>query len=457
MTDDSHKILEETQRFKTLQQVPDRILVVDDDPLIRDMLNKILSQHGYVVDLSDGGGDALEKLIDYDYHLLLLDANMPGISGFELLKYCKRHHPDTEIIMITGNPGLEDAVSTVKDGAFDYIAKPFAIDNLLSRVKDAIDTQKRKVATLSKLPTTSDSGSHISPDSPLPDYKIIKTLGSGTMGVVLHVEKHSIPYALKILRKAGDESTHHVRVNRFLREAEVLSKIEHPNVVRIFRSGFPKDSDVPFILMEYVDGRPLTDYIKKGTLSITQKLEIIKQIAMALAAVHKAGILHRDIKPSNILVTPQHIAKLSDFGIARISDSSLTMTHEVLGSPAYMPPEAFNSKKMIDSRSDIFSLGVLAYELFTGTKPFHGETVAEMMEAIQHSRPIEPRKLIPDLSMSVQKLLAKMIEKRPSDRYETAQQIVDAIQEIIDGKSKESTSPSLSFLKQIIRGRKVWD
>ena len=111
-----------------------------------------------------------------------------------------------------------------------------------------------------------------------------------------------------------------------------------------------------------------------------------------MAIVHKFGVLHRDVKPSNILVTDDYVAKLSDFGIAKISDSSLTLTHEVLGSPAYMPPETFKRNCTIDNRSDIFSLGILAYELITGVKPFQGETVSEMMNAIQKSKPKEPRK-----------------------------------------------------------------
>ncbi|OGV56402.1 MAG: hypothetical protein A2X49_07770 [Lentisphaerae bacterium GWF2_52_8] len=209
--------------------------------------------------------------------------------------------------------------------------------------------------------------------------------------------------------------------------------------------------------MEYVPGRPLTDYIKKNeSLSIDQKLYIIAQVASALAVVHKFGVLHRDVKPSNILVTESIQAKLSDFGIARISDSSLTMTHEVLGSPAYMTPESFDSRRPIDNRSDIFSLGILSYELITGTKPFQGETVGEMMAAIQHSRPKEPRKILPSISPAVQDILGNMLQKQPEDRYQSAAKVVHAINNL-NKKSEETDTRSLRFFRNILTSNKVWE
>jgi serine/threonine-protein kinase len=438
-------------------ELPPRILVVDDDDMIRNMLYEILHPEGFHIDMSHSSGDALERLIDYNYNLLLLDANLPGISGFELLKYCKKHHPAMEIIMITGNPELDDAISTVKDGAFDYIAKPFSVEKLLSRVYEAIKFQKDRLKKESLTGTESLDTANVS--TPLPDYKVVRTLGAGTMGVVLLVEKNNQKFALKILRKEGDEVAHAAKVKRFLREAEILSQIDHPNVVKIYDSGFPHGNDVPYILMEYVEGHSLIDYIKDNDLlPLKQKLYIIAQIASALAIVHKFGVLHRDVKPSNILITDANVAKLSDFGIARISDSSLTMTHEVLGSPAYMPPESFNSKRVVDNRSDIFSLGILAYELLTGVKPFQGETVGEMMSAIQHLRPIEPRKIKPDLPQVVQDLLANMLHKAPEERYQSATKIVTAINNLEKNDGSTTDTKSLRFIRSMLSGSsRVWE
>jgi CheY-like chemotaxis protein len=433
-----------------------RILVVDDDPAIRDMLTDILGGKGFTVDLSPGSGDALEKLIDYKYNLLLLDANLPGISGFELLKYCKKNHPLMEIIMITGNPELDQAVSTVKDGAFDYIAKPFSVEKLLLRVEAAL--KHRKEVMLKSL-SDADGAQGSAPgmiNMPLPDYKIIRTLGSGTMGVVLLVERERRHFALKILRKNQGDKTAETRSKRFLREAKILSQIEHPNVVRVYDSGFPENS-VPFILMEYVPGTSLVELIKDNKLSVSQKLYIISQIASALSAVHKFGILHRDIKPGNVLVKDDLTAKLSDFGVARVSDSSITMTHEILGSPAYMNPEAFTSNKPVDNRSDIFSLGILSYELVTGKKPFQGETVNQMMNAIQKSRPVEPRKIVPELPVKVQNILARMLRKVPDERFQDASDIVLTINNLNKSPEDAADIEKGGFIKTILGGpAKVW-
>ncbi len=432
---------------------PSRILVVDDDEMIRTLLRKILEPQGYSVDCSEGSGDALEKLIDYKYHLLLLDAYLPGISGFELLKYCKKHHPMMEIIMITGNPELDDAISTVKDGAFDYIAKPFSIDKLLSRVKAGLEHQRQQMLQQLSITGSNIFGKNTEP--PLPDYKVVRTLGTGTMGVVMLVEKESHQFALKILRREDDEVANDFRVKRFLREAEILAEINHENIVRIFESGFSEKGETPYILMEYVPGRPLTDFIKEDVLQIDQKISIISQVAAALGIVHKFGVLHRDVKPSNILVKDDLIAKLSDFGIARVADSSLTMTHEVLGSPAYMPPEMFKIGKPIDQRSDIFSLGILSYELITGVKPFQGETVGEMMGAIQTERPQEPRKLVPDLSPNIQAILGKMLRKSSAERYQRAEEIVADIKRI-RANAEPSASKSRSLFSILTGGTRVW-
>lgn len=404
-----------------------RILVVDDDEMIRTLLREILLPEGYKIDLSESSGSALENLIDYKYNLILLDVNLPGISGHEILRYCKKNLPFTEIIMVTGDPAIDVAVNTVKDGAFDFIQKPFTVDKIRTKVKEALEHQKSNLRkTSDQIVEIANSGR----ESILPEYEVVRTLGSGNMGVVLLVEKEKRKYAMKILRKEGDNDAYLGRMKRFLREAKILSQIDSPHVVKIFDYGMAKNKNVPFIIMEYVKGNNLVELIKSKSLTLDQKLSIISQIATALETVHEHGILHRDVKPSNVLVTKELETKLMDFGVARISDSSLTMHDEILGSPAYMAPEVFDKRRSLEKPSDIFSLGVLGYELITGEKPFKGETVSEMMGAIQTMRPIEPRKLDPSLPANVQNLLAKMLNKNPKERFQTAGEITTAITEI---------------------------
>ena len=451
----------EISRTAILDELVPRILVVDDDELIRNFLWKMLTLQGYCVDVSEGGGSALEKMIDHRYQVVLLDIVMPGMSGHEILRYCKNHLPETEIIIISGNSEIDIAVETVKNGAFDFIQKPFTTEKILAKIKGAIKKYHENISISESLLANPFGAGGISNETSkiLHNYKVIRAIGSGNMGVVLLVEKNGRKYAMKIMRKdSGNSNKYALRVQRFLREAKVLSQIRHPNIVEICDYGFPQDKDVPFIVMEYIIGRELIELIKEEEkLTIKNKLWIISQIAMALDHIHKLKILHRDIKPSNIIVDDQLNVKLTDFGVARVNESSLTMTNEALGTPAYMAPESFEYNHNVDHRADIFSLGILSYELITGRKPFTGRTVTEMMVAIHSTRPIEPSKLVPGLPGDIQDILAGMLRKNPKERFESCEQIINALNSFYK-KDQKKTKPSTSRILHdfLFPGDRVW-
>ncbi len=431
-----------------------RILVIDDDPMILDLISEILKPKGYVLDLCAGSGQALEMLIDYKYNLMLIDSKLPGITGPELLKYCKEHHPATEVVIITGNPELEEAVSTMKTGAFDYLSKPFTVQKLLATVEAALAQHEKTMAgMLGDGVRGLDAGSIM---QSFPDYQIIRTLGIGSTGVVILLEKDRMKYALKVLRPSSSWGLDEDAVSRFLREEKFLTRISHPNVIKILQSGISHVGNYPYIMMEYVEGRVLTYYIKEKKLTLEQKIYIISQISAALSAVHKLGVLHRDVKPGNVMVEDGFKVKLFDFGIAALRDAA-TSTHsdlrEVVGSPAYMAPEAFGGNGQVDNRSDIFSLGILAYELITGIKPFQGQNVEAMIDSICNARPVEPCKLVPELPECVQTLLEGMLRKNPEDRFTSASEVMARINSF--GK-KSSESSIWTHLKSVIRGGKVW-
>ncbi|MBN2642286.1 MAG: protein kinase [Victivallales bacterium] len=429
-----------------------KILVIDDDPMILELVSEILKPQGYQVDLCESSGDALERLIDYKYNLMLIDSKLPGITGPELLKYTKEHHPSIEVIIITGNPELEEAVSTVKTGAFDYLSKPFTVQKLLKTVEKALVHQQQIIeGNLGEGARGLNSNSIM---KSFPDYRVIQNLGSGSTGVVLLVEKAHKQYALKILRPSADWDADPESVNRFLREEKILGRIEHSNVIRIHESGVAGDEKIPYILMEYAEGKVLTYYIKERKLSLEQKIFIISQIASALVAVHKFGILHRDVKPGNVIIQEGFKVKLFDFGIAAVRDSSISSEHEIIGSPAYMAPEVFNHNHPVDNRSDIFSLGILSYELITGIKPFQGQTVDSMIEAIRTAKPIEPCKLVPELPTFVQDVLGCMLQKNPADRYASASDVLNHINSL--GKNNVPAG-FWGQLKNMMRlSAKVW-
>jgi serine/threonine protein kinase len=422
-----------------------KILVVDDEEYVRDFLKDVLELEHYDVETSCDCQEAIDKLESTTYNLILSDINLPGMSGIDLLALCREKYKSTEIMLITGEPDLEGAVKTVKQGAFDYLSKPITPEKLCERVSAAL-----------KHSYTKEKISPNNLDSPHNSYSVVRTLGAGNMGVVLLVKKDEQYYTMKILRRENYDPKHHLKVQRFIREAEILSQIDHPNVIKIFEYGVSEDEEIPYIIMEFIPGRPLNHYMRSNNFNIDQIVSIIKQIAEALSIVHEYGVLHRDVKPGNIILTDDMTLKLTDFGIARVDNSELTITREILGSPAYMSPEAFENSVRSDSRSDIFSLGIIAYELLTGVKPFHGETIGEIMNAIKFQRPIEPLKINPAMPPGLQDILAKMLAKKPDERFSNAAEIIKALN-FEDAKTQGKEGFTRKLLRTLLLRKPTWD
>jgi eukaryotic-like serine/threonine-protein kinase len=260
-------------------------------------------------------------------------------------------------------------------------------------------------------------------------------------------------YAMKVLvsgESAGGADL--AQVKRFFREAKILASIDHPNVVKLVEYGF-SEKNIPFIIMEYVDGKSLDEHIRDPQFDFLRRLIVLEQVTKALAVVHERGVLHRDIRPGNVLVTPQFTAKLADFGLAGLADSTLTMARELLGGPStYLPPEAWDDPKRFDERSDLFSLGVLAYELFTRRLPFTGKTPVQLREAIAHGRPEAPHKLNPEVGPELEDILAKLLAKDPAERWPRAGDVADALRQCHERRS----GAGWQILGAFRSGKSVW-
>ncbi len=264
------------------------------------------------------------------------------------------------------------------------------------------------------------------PGSKLGRFEISSVLGQGAMGVVYLAHDPDIdrPVAIKTIHPeaARGESAAEIEA-RFLKEAKLAGRLQHPNIVTVFDVG--RDRDLYFIAMEYVEGRPLTRYLGGGEeLPLSAKVAIIRQAAEALAHAHERDVIHRDVKPGNILIAKDGRVKVTDFGIGKFASaasSDMTRTGQMIGSPAYMSPEQIRGEK-IDGRSDLFSLGVVLYELLTGTRPFPGESITTLVYQILHTEPRDPREIRSDLPMATRevmaRLLAKQTDRRPADARE---------------------------------------
>jgi serine/threonine-protein kinase len=260
-------------------------------------------------------------------------------------------------------------------------------------------------------------------------YEIISQLGRGAMGSVFKARDPAVGrvVALKTIHASaleGEQSDEYRA--RFHREARASGVLAHPGIVPVFDVG---DHDgAPFLVMEFVDGRTLADAIKKGErFSIDRVCEIGQQIADALGYAHRQGVIHRDVKPANILLTSREVygserPRITDFGIAKLAAMEITTTGQLLGTPAFMPPEQFTGMP-VDGRADIFSLGVILYALVTGEQPFAGETVTAVSYKVVHIDPIPPSKLNPAVPHRLEAVILKSLAKNPAERYQTCEEL----------------------------------
>ena len=261
--------------------------------------------------------------------------------------------------------------------------------------------------------------------SKLGRFEITGVLGEGAMGTVYlaHDPQIERPVAIKTLRRDRGEEADQDLAARFLKEAKIAGRLQHPNIVTIYDAG--NDQGVDFIAMEYVDGDALTRRLQDKNFSLAQRVEVVRQVALALEQAHERGVLHRDIKPANILITRDDRVKVADFGIGKLLTASgdLTRTGQMIGSPAYMSPEQIRGEKL-DGRSDLFSLGVVFYELLTGSRPFPGDTITTLVYQILHTEPRDPLQLRADLPGSARDVFTRLLAKSPGKRPANAREFL---------------------------------
>ncbi len=283
-------------------------------------------------------------------------------------------------------------------------------------------------------------------------YQIIKVVGRGSMGVVYQASDPNIDrlVAVKVLRH--DRISTETFVKRFLKEAKVIGRLSHPHIVTIYDVG--EDQGTVYIAMEYLEGTSLSDLIRDKRLNVVESVETCIQIAETLDYAHRKGVVHRDIKPSNIVVLPDRQIKITDFGIAHIDDSSSTLqtvAGEIMGTPAYMSPEQVLGQA-VDGRSDIFSLGVILYELCSGRRPFGGEgkNLATVFNEIIQVTPPEPAESKAPVSRKLSRLIMKLLEKEPAKRIQTGKALAETLKNCINEEkpaiAKKSSSAG-SYLK----------
>ncbi len=284
-------------------------------------------------------------------------------------------------------------------------------------------------------------------------YVIVEEIGQGAMGVVYKAVDPLIDRTVAIKTINLDLSKEELAnfEKRFQREVQSAGKLNHPNIVTVYDVG--RTEGVAYMAMEFLEGKELREILDSGVVLPIEKIaHISSQVAEGLAFAHEHGIVHRDVKPANVMVMKNGLIKITDFGIAQMSSASRTMAGMVMGSPKYMSPEQVVGQA-VDGRSDIFSLGVVIYEMLTGKTPFGGDNISAIMYQILNDDPIPPKNLNQNIPASINYIVLKALAKHPDKRYQNAKELARDIKryktmEVPTGEQAYKIPASLERRKQ---------
>jgi eukaryotic-like serine/threonine-protein kinase len=255
-------------------------------------------------------------------------------------------------------------------------------------------------------------------------YEILEVIGVGANSHVARAFDPLIARMVAIKLFPAELARGEAR-NRFVQEARVVGQISHPSVIALHDMGIDEPSQTPYLVMEYIQGQSLEKLLEKGSIPYTKACAWVAEVATALAVAHKKGVIHGDVKPANILIAEDDRVKLTDFGMARLASRDSKDT-PLLGSPAYWCPEQIVGKPQ-DARSDIFSLGVVLYELVTGRRPFDADSLQGICSRILSSTPLPPSHANPSVPVALNELIASCLAKDPNQRCASAEILADRL------------------------------
>jgi serine/threonine-protein kinase len=281
-------------------------------------------------------------------------------------------------------------------------------------------------------------------------YEVTGELGRGAMGVVYSATDPKLGrrVALKVLQAVQGVSPQDFEEfrSRFFREARTAGMLSHPNIVVVHDVDHDEQQGISFMAMELLKGKTVYDHLKEGVrFTRDQTIDICVQVAEGLDHAHRQGVVHRDVKPANLMLLEDGTVKITDFGIAKIATSNLTRSGQFLGTPNYMSPEQVIGH-VVDGRSDLFSLGIILYEMLTGEKPFMGSSLTTITYQIVNVNPIEPSKINPQVPRVFDQIVGKLLRKVPEERYQSGKEVAEALRAARDavagaGAPGSGTSP----------------
>jgi CheY-like chemotaxis protein len=403
-----------------------KVLLIDDDPAFR-----ALFRHHITTEWPDAAiteydplstGKLAPEFVAAGYDAVILDHTLGTESGLDWMKDLSTRPGFPPILYLVPSNEDADVLPALRAGAEGCISK-VKVDHrrFIGALSEAARKRKRQLAltrgTQQSLQVYRFGGVTIR------GQRFIRAISTGSIANVYLAESERVGaiVVLKVLRKVPDQDEGHGTFDRFLQEYEVVSKIDHPNVVRIYDLGVADDH--AYIAMEYFPAGDLRARMR-STIDPAQAVDYLRQMAAALQAIHAVGVLHRDLKPGNVMLRKDGTLALIDFGLAKQLklDMEITATGEIFGTPYYMSPEQGHGAQ-VDERSDIYSLGVIFYEMLTSKKPYLAST--PMAVIYKHSHAPLPE-LAPELAY-LEPLAHRLLGKDPRDRYQSASELLEAI------------------------------
>ncbi|MEM7349952.1 MAG: protein kinase [Acidobacteriota bacterium] len=405
------------------------LLVVDDNQNNRDIISRQLKRRGYQVSVAEDGESGLALVESEPIDLVILDIMMPGIGGIETLRRLRAKYSPAQlpIIMATARTDSEDIVECAELGANDHVGKPLDFAILLAKVKALL--RLKAVAEPARPADDEPALSDLQPGRIVAGkYRLEERIGAGAFGAVYKARQMELDHdiAIKILQPgvtSNDQS-----LERFRREGVAACKVRHPNAVQIFDYGVTS-AEVAFLAMELLRGEPLSQELRRGPISPYRVNQILQPIGDVLAEAHSKDLVHRDVKPENVFLHQERgeeVIKVLDFGTAKLMgeaaiQENLTAEGWILGTFAYVAPERLLNQGY-DGRSDVYSLGVMLFEMLTGEKPFaskDGDPMSVMAQHV-HEKPRTLRSVAPQLPVELEKPVARSLLKDPKQRPDAA-------------------------------------
>ncbi|MBX3200282.1 MAG: response regulator [Labilithrix sp.] len=399
-----------------------RVLAADDDQGILNVLERCLKSWGYEVTVAHDGVEAWRVLKSEDApRIVVMDWDMPGLAGLEVCRLLRTtpHGEEVYVVMLTGRQEKADLIEALEAGADDFLSKPFHPRELQLRLAKGVTFQTSRLALQTAARGAPPSGSTLGGK-----YRLERQIAEGGMASVwigVHLNL-GINVAIKFMKPGLAETPDYAS---FEREARAAAQLRTEHIVRVYDHGVAHDG-APYLVMEYLAGESIGDRIDRvGPLPPAEVVSMVEQISRALAEAHTRGIIHRDVKPENILLVddpdrPHGCAKLVDFGLARSRQSTATTEGGLIsGTPSYMTPEHLRAQAPPNPALDLWGLAATAFTALTGTVPFDGETLSEIMKSVCVAPLPVPSSLNAALPPEIDAWFAQACARSPKDRFQT--------------------------------------